>query len=295
MGTRIRVRAPAKINLHLRVYKRRDDGYHGIRSLFQTVSLADELIVGSLKEKYAIEIEGVFDCPIESTTVFKAVRVFREATGIQDGVFIKVAKRIPAGGGLGGGSSDAEATLRALNELFSTGLSVSNFTALGLSIGSDVPFFVLGSAALVTGRGEIVETIQARQDFGLILVFPGVAVNTASAYALLDKERPDDSMEADPDCADIVRSYQEHPSGWLFANSFERPIIRVQPRIARCLELLEESGADFSRMSGSGSTVFGVFADPDMAEEARGTLSTKIGSEAMVRSVRPLARKDLLD
>ena len=233
MAESVRIQAAAKVNLHLRVYGRRKDGFHGILSLFQALTLADSLVIRSLKESDTIEVEGDFDCPKQCTSVYKAALAYREATGVKRGLSISVDKRIPAGAGLGGGSSDAAAVLIGLEALLSGGLSASGLASLGASIGSDVPFFLSAAAAIVSGRGEIVSPIEARDDYSLVLVFPGEAVSTAWAYSLLDGERPDDSAEPDLGREDIGRAYRGEIRAWPFANSFEGPVGRARSRDTR--------------------------------------------------------------
>jgi 4-diphosphocytidyl-2C-methyl-D-erythritol kinase len=261
MAESIRAIAAAKVNLHLRVYPRRSDGFHSLLSLFQAVSLADSLVIRSLKESDTIEIEGDFDCPAKSTTIFKAAAAYMRATGQRRGLSISVEKRIPAGAGLGGGSSDAAATLVGLEALLRGGLSLDALRELGASIGSDVPFFFGSGAALVSGRGEIVEAIEARSDYSLLLVNPGFPVSTAAAYALLDRERADDSGEPDPSAETIAAAYGGSIVEWPYANSFEPVIGREWPEVGRIKGMLLDKGASFAAMSGSGSTIFGVFED----------------------------------
>lgn len=292
MAESVRVQAAAKVNLHLRVYKPRSDGFHGILSIFQAVSLADSIVIRSLKESDTIEIEGDFDCAAQSTTVYKAALAYRKASGIGKGLSISVDKRIPAGAGLGGGSSDAAAVLIGLDSLLGGALGMQTLSELGGAIGSDVPFFITAAAALVSGRGELVRPIEARKDFSLLLVFPGFPIATAGAYALLDRERPDDSSEPDPGSDRLLEAYYGDIGAWPFANSFEPFIGAQNPAILRAKEILLGSGASFAAMSGSGSTIFGVFEDPSTAIDAMGALSSKgYGVEA----VSPLARGPALD
>lgn len=292
MAESVRVSAAAKINLHLRVYPRRSDGFHGIRSLFQAVSLADLLVIRSLKGSDTIEIDGDFDCPAESTTVYKAAAAYLRAAGLRRGLSIKVEKRIPAGAGLGGGSSDAASVLIGLEALLHGGLGQAELIALGASIGSDVPFFLEAAAALVSGRGELVEPIDARDDFSLLLVDPGFPVSTAAAYARLDRERVDDSGEPDPGPSELLAAYRGPIRDWRFANSFEAVIAAQGPAIARVESLLLSSGALFSAMSGSGSTVFGVFEDASNLGAAAALLAQG-GFRSWLAS--PLARMNYLD
>jgi 4-diphosphocytidyl-2-C-methyl-D-erythritol kinase len=294
MAGSIRVTAAAKVNLHLRVYPRRSDGFHGILSLFQAVSLADELVIRSLKESDTIEIKGDFDCPAEFTTVYKAASAYLCASGLKRGLSISVDKRIPAGAGLGGGSSDAAATLLGLEACLGGGLDQSRLSSIGASIGSDVPFFLNAAAAIVSGRGEVVEAIEARADFRLLLVDPGFPVSTVSAYGLLDmnRRRDDEARELDPTPGELIAAYRGRIRDWPFANSFE-PIIGEQRReIANIRRLLLDSGASFAAMSGSGSTLFGVFEEGSRPCDAADRLRA-VGYKTYI--VSPLARMPCLD
>jgi 4-diphosphocytidyl-2-C-methyl-D-erythritol kinase len=291
MADRVRVQAAAKVNLHLRVYRRREDGYHGILSLFQAVSLVDSIVISSLKKSNTIEIDGDFDCPTEATTVYEAVRAYRAATGNRTGLAISVDKRIPAGAGLGGGSSDAAATLLGLEALLGGGLNPEALVGLGAGIGSDVPFFLGSGAAIVSGRGEAVDQIEARSDFSLVLAYPGFPMPTREAYALLDRRRPDDSAEPDPSSAALASAYRGEIPSWPFANSFEPVIGEARPSIVRAKAIMLEAGAAFSAMSGSGSAIFGVFEEGG-EDQALERLRAE-GCEAYAAS--PLARCMALD
>jgi len=293
MAESIRVRAAAKVNLHLRVYGRRTDGFHGLLSLFQAVSLSDTFVMRSLKESDAIEIDGQFDCPASETTIYKAVEAYRRATGINTGIGLKIGKRIPAGAGLGGGSTDAAATLIGLQALLGGHMGASELAAAGASVGSDVPFFLTAAAAIVSGRGESVRPIDARDDFSMVIAFPGFAVATAGAYDLLDRERPDDSVEEDPGAEELIAAYEGDIARWPFANSFE-PFIggSRRPEIPRAKAILLEAGAAFASMSGSGSSIFGVFESGTRAERA---VESLIAAGFTAYAVLPLARYPTLD
>jgi len=292
MAASVKVSAPSKVNLHLRVYGRRPDGYHGIRSLFQAVSLADTIVVRSLKTIDIVAIEGSFDCPAQDTTVYKAVAAFRKASGIRTGLSVKVEKAVPAGAGLGGGSGDAAAVLRALDALFDTRFEKRALAAMGALVGSDVPFFFEDGCALVSGRGERVEPVAPRDDFALAIHFPGFPVGSAEAYRLLDRMRPGDSEEADPAAEALCAAYYGDPKLWPFANSFERFVAAEHPEISAILSKMRESGASFSSMSGSGSSVFGVFPTVQAAGEAVKSLAGFGGSSYLAF---PLARLPALD
>lgn len=292
MAASVRVAAPAKVNLHLRVYGRRSDGFHGLLSLFQAVSLCDAIVVRSLKSTDSIKIEGDFDCSPEETTVYRAAAAYRRAAECGGGLSIRVDKAIPAGAGLGGGSSDAAAVLLALQTLYGVKLGTDRLSLLGAEIGSDVPFFFQGGAALVSGRGETVEALAGRGDLAMIVHFPGFPVRTADAYRLLDRMRPGDTGERDIGPAELRRAYAGEPGDWPFANSFSPWIEAIHPEIAQARKRLVELGASFACMSGSGSSVFGVFPDLRSARRASKALRNEGGNSFMAFS---LARPPALD
>jgi 4-diphosphocytidyl-2-C-methyl-D-erythritol kinase len=292
MAQSVRVQAAAKVNLHLRIYDRRIDGFHGILSIFQALSLSDSIVIRSLKESETIEIDGDFDCPARATTVYKAAEAYRAATGIRKGLAISVDKRIPAGAGLGGGSSDAAALLLGLETLWGGGLGSSALADLGASIGSDVPFFLSSGAAIVSGRGERVEPIRAREDLAVVLAFPRFSISTAWAYGLLDRARPDGSGEADPSARELEAAYYRDVRLWPFANSFEAVIGASKPEIPAAKRVLLGAGASFAAMSGSGSSVFGVFEKGAETDTAIRRLRAS-GCDAWAAT--PLARSATLD
>lgn len=272
METSIAVTAPAKINLHLRVLGRRPDGFHDIRSLFQAVSLADDIVLRSLKRRGPIEIEGSFDCPPERTTLFKAAALFREAVGSEEGLSIRVTKRIPAGAGLGGGSSDGAAVLLALEELHGRPLGARILAELAARIGSDVPFFLHGGTAYVTGRGESIEAFPALAELPILLVHPDRGMSTPKAYAAIDRLREGKGCEPFPSEAEerleALEALGRRPRDWCFVNSFEDAVFPELPGLAEAKSALGRLGADFRLMTGSGSTLFAVFEDRDLALRA---------------------------
>jgi 4-diphosphocytidyl-2-C-methyl-D-erythritol kinase len=252
--------APAKINLSFEIKGRREDGFHEIETLMAPISLSDRLTI----ERGQTAGDIKFSCDDsslpngEENLVVRAARLFRKATKIGAGVEIALEKKIPHGAGLGGGSSDAAATLLGMNELFETRLDQKELMQLAAQIGSDVPFFILGSAATCRGRGEIVEPARLPANFNLLLVKPDFGVPTPWAYG-----RWKDSREL----PDVDYASQEF-SGVCFVNDLERPVfekfillgylktwLRLQPEVAAAL------------LSGSGSTVFAVLREGADAEE----------------------------
>jgi 4-diphosphocytidyl-2-C-methyl-D-erythritol kinase len=184
-----------------------------------------------------------------------------------------VNKHIPVAAGLGGGSSDAAATLRALDALFDTGLPASRLRELAAALGSDVPFFLAGPAALVEGRGERVVTLVPRADYAIIAVFCQAAMGTAEAYALLDKGRIGE-QRLGPEPKEIARMYQESPvSAWRFANDFDEPVLAHLPILAKARAGLLDAGALAARLTGSGATMIGIFGGAEAAWRGAASLA----------------------
>lgn len=281
---KINLAAPCKINLHLNVKGRRADGFHDIESLFQLTSLSDSVSVSTLPEAGAFRFacEGM-RLPGDNT-VSKAVAAFREKTGVSDGIEVSLVKRVPAGAGLGGGSSDAAAVLCALNRLFGAGLSKGELGRLALETGSDAPFFIDGRPSCVSGRGELIAPVDApAADYPGVLVWPGVHSGTAEAYTLLDSAaRPpradgfDGGVRGFHDVRALLSAeYSRPPEKWRFYNSFTDVVAEKHPLIKEALADVKQTGALFSEMSGSGSAVFGIFGDTRGAEKAFSRLSAK--------------------
>ena len=279
------VQAPAKINLGLRVFPRRADGYHEIESIFRTVNLCDTITVqvGGRKNVCEVDCEGMV-LPVENTFT-KAYKAFCVLTGIREGVRVHVTKRIPAGGGLGGGSSDSSSFIKSIDSLFGTRLSDSALLDIAGQVGSDVYFFTrrlveedkvssnkTAFSAIVRGRGEIIRPIESQNDFSLLLVFPGVHVSTEDAYALVDSSLLLDVGNRLSD-EELESLYKKPVREWFFSNDFTTPVAGRYPRIQQAIDDLKKVGSDFVDVSGSGSTVFAIFEDRDKADFAYRTLA----------------------
>jgi len=267
--------ASAKVNLHLEVLDRRQDGFHNLESIFLAVDFGDtlhfELVEG---EKTAeIAMKGLdLGISIEKNIIFRALCLFREKTGFDKALSIIVEKRIPAGGGLGGGSSDAAAVILALNRLAGFPLSRAALLETAAAIGSDVPFFIYQTAAAkVTGRGETIAPFEAPRLF-FVLVNPGFPSDTAAAFRLLDEYR----ASLIPHAQARRRTEKEvfsDPAQWSFKNDF-LPVFGERERSVynEIIGKLRELGADFAGLSGTGSTCFGVFKESESAQRAAQTL-----------------------
>ena len=272
--------APAKVNLHLAVKNKRPDGYHDIDSVFLAVNFGDTLYFDAIEGKNTVEIamEGNNSpLPTEKNIIFKAVSLFREKTGFSGGLKITVEKRIPMGGGLGGGSSDAATTLLALNKIADSPCHRENLLEMATFLGSDVPFFIYQTpAAIVTGRGERILPIDA-PEMPLVIVSPGFSSDTAAAYKLLDENRI--SAQPNDDISEFLKegifdekAYSHFTNDFL--SVFPEPEKSVYNEI---IAKLRELGARYANLSGSGSACFGVFADREQARKAADALRGKWG------------------
>jgi 4-diphosphocytidyl-2-C-methyl-D-erythritol kinase len=262
------LRAPAKVNLHLEIKGMRSDGYHEILSVVHSVALFDRVRLRSLKEKNALRVWCDPALTRGTNIAAAAVQAFRKSCEIETGVEVQIKKGIPLGAGLGGGSSDAAAVLLGLNETFGFPLSGRKLHELACELGSDIPFFLRGPAALLSGRGEIIRDIQPRQDFLLVLVYPRFAISTREAYRWFDGDANGASRES-RSAEDLKFEYEKKPpDSWSFANSFQSTIERRYPLIKEIAAELKHAGAHLSSLSGSGSSVFGIFSDMGTARSA---------------------------
>src|SRR6266446_1440301 len=271
----MQVLAPAKINLSLKILGRRGDGFHEIETLIAPISLYDKIDI----ERQSRWIDFSCDDPTvpsgDENLVVRVAKAFFEKTKISGGVGIKLHKKIPHGAGLGGGSSDAAATLRALNQLFKTKLSREELANLGSNIGSDVSFFLFESAAVCKGRGEIVEPTKLKTKLSILLFKPAFLVSSAWAYS-----RWQDSKEI-PGISYQPQSFD----GQSFRNDLERPVFEKFVFLAQLKAwLLKQEQVGAALMSGSGSTVFAVLrskADVDLlVKRARDQLDREIWTSA---------------
>lgn len=260
-------RAYAKINLTLDVLNRREDGYHDIRTVMQTVTLCDEIGIDvDTGRPWTLTCNTAGIPCDERNLAWKAARAFFDRLGKEpDGVEIRIAKRIPSEAGLAGGSADAAAVLRALNRWADDPLSLDELCAVGARVGSDVPFCVLGGTALAEGRGERLTKLPDAPELHLVVCKPPLAFSTPALYKKLDSieigERPDTAaMLAAIESGDRVQIAS------LLCNVFEQAV--SDPQIEAIKQELISHGALGAMMTGSGSAVFGIFRCPNCAEAA---------------------------
>ena len=276
--------APAKVNLFLHVVRERPDGYHELDTLFQAIDLADEITVQLGGVGLELYVDGADLGPREDNLAFRAASRFLSAAGLDVGIRIQLRKQIPVGAGLGGGSSDAAAVLRALSYLIDDRGDGPRIQTLAAELGSDVPFF-LGRSALArgSGRGELLEPLSPLPEADLVLVSPPVRSSTAAAYRSLARARRDGAHETAPT--------PPPPTSWqdveaIAHNDFQALIASEHAEVARSLQALEHAGASVALLSGSGSTSLGLFADRAAAERAAEGLTEELGWPC--RAVRTL-------
>ena len=272
----VTARSPAKLNLHLEVQSKRDDGFHSIISIFQMIGLYDEMSCRSLKNSRICRISGMPDVPLEENSIYRAYQLFQKKTGITHGAVFEVEKSIPKQAGLGGGSSNAAYALRMLDLLFATGLSREELLVMAGELGSDVPFFCGGPCALVTGRGEHIQPLEARADLYSVILVPDFSISTRYAYGEFDTQEPVyPSISSD----ELVRRYREEiPEHWRFFNAFEPVLDEQYPALQNIIGRLTELGAEYAAMSGSGSSCYGIFRNRENAEHALQTCTEDVGN-----------------
>lgn len=248
---------PAKINIGLQITGKRDDGYHNLVSVFYPLVLCDVLEIvfdenspaGSVKfYPSGLAVNG----KPEHNLVLKAIRLFHEKHNLP-GLGVYLHKVIPMGAGMGGGSSDATYTLRVLNDLMGKPFGVEELFIMALQLGSDCPFFLYSKPCLVEGRGEVLHDLTLNlAGYYLVLINPGVHVSTAEAFAMVKPKQPD---------FDLTDMEKLPPEDWKgrVVNDFEGPVMQNFPEIRAALQVLNDAGAVYASMSGSGSTVYGLF------------------------------------
>ena len=264
--------APAKINLSFVIRNRRSDGFHDIETLMTPISLCDELTITGAAHTLGID----FRCDDPSlptgsdNLVIRAAQLFSRTTGQKIDVTIQLRKKIPHGAGLGGGSSDAAATLLGLNRVYQTNLALPELSRLAAEIGSDVPFFLSQSAAICRGRGEIVEPTKLAKPLSFLLLKPSFGVPTPWAYS-----RWKDSKEI----PDVEYAPQEF-GGVRFVNDLERPVFEKFVFLARIkMWLLKQPEVGAALLSGSGSTVFAILPDENSADSLSARAHTELDPE----------------
>ena len=255
---KVSIKAPAKINLSLDALRKREDGFHEVAMVMTTVDLADRIELTLLEaDEIKIESSGGFVPLDERNLAFQAALLLKKTFNITKGVYIHISKHVPVAAGLAGGSSDAAATLKGLNELWGLGLSLDELAELGAKIGSDVSFCVYGGTALATGRGEKIHHISSPPPCWVLLAKPPIGVSTGAVYRNLRLQGI-----KHPDVEGMVKAIEEKDYDKicsLLGNVLESVTLKMYPEVKHIKEQMMRLGADAVLMSGSGPTVFGLF------------------------------------
>lgn len=263
------VKAYAKINLGLDVIRKRSDGYHDVSMIMQTVNLYDTISIKKTRFNSTTIRSNLYYLPNDRRNlVYKAADLFCENLSITRGLSIHLNKKIPVAAGLAGGSADAAATLKGLNTLFQTGLSLEELMALGIKLGADVPYCLLMGTALSEGIGEILTPLPSIPSCYIVLVKPNISISTKYVYENL---RLDESSTRHPDISSMINALKEndiHKLTSYMDNILETVTAKEYPIIENIKVIMKENGALASLMSGSGPTVFGIFNDHAKAEKA---------------------------
>ena len=256
--------SPAKVNLYLRVLRKREDGYHDILSLMQRISLCDELTFTRTGSGIAVHCPGTTLPEDEDNIVYRAAAAFYSRIGASPEIEIAIRKRIPIAAGLGGGSSNAATTLMTLNEMYGSPVTPEELMKIGTGLGADVPFFIFGKTAWASGIGDRFQESPLLPPLWFVLINPGFEISTKMVYQGLNlgltKQGINYSIPRFSTTEDLIRG---------LTNDLESVTTRLHPVLDQIKALLLKSGAQGALMSGSGPTVFGVFTDGESAERAK--------------------------
>ena len=261
-------KAYAKINIGLDVLRRREDGYHEVRMIMQTVDICDELLLEKTDQPGIVLQTDCEGLPVDgSNLICRAADLLFQEKGITGGVKITLTKRIPVAAGMAGGSSDAAAAMRGLNELFEMGYSIRELQELGVRLGADIPYCLTGGTMLSEGIGEILSPLPAPPACCLVVAKPDIDVSTGFVYGNLYA----DQLTQHPDIDGMIEALTNGNLKGItdrLGNVLETVTVREYPVIETIKQLLRDEGAENALMSGSGPTVFGIFTQEDKARAA---------------------------
>ena len=270
MKDRIQLKALAKINLGLDVLRRREDGYHEVKMIMQTISLHDDLEIRRIKTPEIQVKTNLYYLPTnENNLVYKAAKLLMDEFGIKEGVAIQLKKRIPVAAGMAGGSTDGAAVLWGMNQMYGLGLSRQELMERGVKLGADVPYCVQRGTALAEGIGERLSVLPSMPKCTILIAKPGISVSTKFVYENLHAN--DLKPEQHPDVDRMIEAMKEKNLDLLcerMGNVLDTVTIPAYPVIQEIKEHMMACGAAGAMMSGSGPTVFGIFHSPVQAKAA---------------------------
>ncbi len=283
------IKAPAKINLFLEIFGKRYDGYHEIETVMQEIDLVDDIVIEEKEKGIELTCTNPRIPAGKDNIVWKAAELMQRENGINRGVNIRLVKRIPMGAGLGGGSSDAAATLKGLNKLWKVGLNEDELMRLASRLGSDVPFFIKGSTAICRGRGEIVTSVPINTYFSYVLLYPDIEISTASIYQNLKI----DLTKAVKDVRFLLETLKDgnpESMGKLLYNRLEEVALRLYPDLRRIKEALRAYNFCGLLLSGSGSVIYGLCRRQSDAEEIKNQLVKRGLGQVFLVTNMPIAK-----
>lgn len=282
----ISLKAYGKINLGLDALRRLPNGYHEVDMIMQSVGIWDDLTF-AVTEDDRIEILPAIDgVANEDNIIYKACRLIKDTYGIEGGVTVTLGKHIPVAAGMAGGSTDAAAALKAMNELFGLGLSQERLMELGVKLGADVPYCIMGGTARATGIGEVLTPLTPMPDCCILIAKPPVSVSTAAVYRGLKVNE----LAEHPDIDGMAAAITTGSLGGItsrMANVLETVTVPMHPEIETIKNVMKEGGAANALMSGSGPTVFGIFEDEAAADGAAAEIK-RLGLAKDVFVVHPV-------
>ena len=271
----IRLKARAKINLGLDVLRKREDGYHDVRMVMQTIGIYDRLIITRIPEEDIRIKSNLFFLPVnENNLIYKAAKLLKDSFGFAGGVEIDLNKFIPVSAGLAGGSTDDASTLFGLNRLFDLGLSTKDLMELGVSIGADVPYCVMRGTALAEGIGEKLTALPPLPRCWILIAKPPINVSTKLVYESLDMNGVDRHPDIDG-LIDAIKRQDINGVCSLMGNVLENVTVPLYPVIESIKNDMMDNGAINAMMSGSGPTVFGIFPDEETILKCQAFLKKK--------------------
>lgn len=264
----INLKAMAKVNLGLDVVKRREDGYHEVRMIMQTIWMYDKILIRKIKEQEIRIQTNLFFLPVnENNLIYKAAKLLMDEFQIREGVSMRLDKFIPVAAGMAGGSSDAAAVLFGMNQLFQLGLSKKELMERGLKIGADVPYCIMRGTALAEGIGEILTELPPPPKCHVLIAKPGISVSTKFVYENLHV----DQLKRHPDIDGLIHAMKNqdlYGMAGKMENVLETVTAREYPVIEELKNRMKKKGALNAMMSGSGPTVFGLFEEEEKAKDA---------------------------
>lgn len=279
----ITIKAPAKINLYLDVIGKRGDGYHDLRMIMQSISLFDDISISKAEMNIEVKCKARYVPQGEKNIAYRAAKLMVQHFGLKEGIRISINKRIPVAAGLAGGSTDAAAVMKGINDLFEIKADNQELAQLGKHVGADVPFCIMGGTAIAQGIGEILTPLKPFSGVDIVLIKPDFGVSTASVFKKFSRH----DLNSGPDINILIKSMERRQLKEVGANLFnalEKVTTQEFKIINEIKAVLNENGAEGSLMSGSGPSVFGIFDNESKAREAFKVLKQKFRNTYLVKT-----------